>query len=266
MTVLPARLARRAMTGLTAAAAATLVTFSLMAAPAGASAPGSARAAAKIPGPLIAVSCPATNVCWAVGAHTGLKRNSAILAEWNGSAWSQVPLKFPHGAQSTGLSSVSCPSVTLCWAVGAYSTAGSHTALHPGVAGTTWSQVSVPAKTGAFAEAVSCASPTDCWEVQASNGAKFEHWNGGTWTLVAAPSLGQPFGPALSCVSVSDCWLVGAQPDGTGTVTARWNGRAWSLVKTPTSSWARTSCRASPAWGRRAWPWAATAPVARTTL
>src|SRR5215472_3224873 len=163
----PARLARRTMRGLTAAVAATLVTLALMAAPAGASAPGSAAA---IPGALSAVSCPATNVCWAVGSQAAQTPSSAVIAQWDGSAWSQVSVPFPAGAQSTTLASVSCPSVTLCWAVGHYTTARKFLPYVLQWNGTSWSSVTLPRPprdSPMIPVSVSCSSMADCWEDQA---------------------------------------------------------------------------------------------------
>jgi hypothetical protein len=231
----PARPARRTITGLTAALAATLMTCSLLT-PAGASVPPAAQGTA-IPGALAAVSCPATNACWAVGSQTAQTPNSAVIARWDGSAWSQVSAPFPAGAQSTSLSSVSCPSVTLCWAVGHYTTARKFLPYVLQWNDTAWSPVTLPRPAGDHAMipvSVSCSSTADCWEDQAQGGRPLiEHWDGTTWAIVAAPALGAPFNPQLSCVSASDCWMTGPYKTPSRAYTGHWDGSSWSLVRLP---------------------------------
>ena len=116
---MPSALARahpgRALLRLTAAAAAALTACSLLAVPAGASLRGGAPAK-RIPATKFsAVSCPAANDCWAVGSVS--EGAHAEIAHWDGSTWTQFPLKRPHTG-FTSLYSVSCASASLCWAVG----------------------------------------------------------------------------------------------------------------------------------------------------
>jgi hypothetical protein len=232
--VAPARLARRTMMGLTAALAATLAACSLMT-PAGASVPPTAQGT-SIPGSLAAVSCPATNACWAVGWRAPVTPSTAIVAQWNGSAWSQDSIPFPSGAQSTSLTSVSCPSVTLCWAVGFYTASSRPHSYALQWNGTAWSQVTLSLPAGVISFAVSCSSTVDCWEAQGFGGTPpLEHWNGTAWTMAALPAQVRLFQPALSCVSASDCWLVAPYKTHGGTYAAHWDGSSWSLVRLPSS-------------------------------
>jgi hypothetical protein len=205
----------------------------VLALPASASAGASARAGAAIPGDLNSVSCPAANECWAVGQSGGSTSPQAVMANWNGSAWTQTTVPAPQGAVATELISDSCASTSYCWAVGDYeNSSGTFTPYGLNWDGTAWSVGSLGATAGV--STVSCDSTTDCW-AEGTSSSSLDHWNGTTWNAVSAPALGAPFEPALSCVSASDCWLVGANTTGGGTLTAQWNGSTWSVVKTPTS-------------------------------
>jgi molybdopterin-binding protein len=67
---------------------------------------------------LVGVSCASPKACTAVGFyndHTGI---DVVLAErWNGTTWTIQPIG-PAGAGSNSLEGVSCPSKTVCTAVG----------------------------------------------------------------------------------------------------------------------------------------------------
>ena len=45
-----------------------------------------------------------------------------MIEHWNGSTWSKQGSPNPSNALNSGLSSVSCPTVTSCFAVGIYQT------------------------------------------------------------------------------------------------------------------------------------------------
>jgi hypothetical protein len=210
------------------AAAAALTACSLLAAPAGASLRGGGGPArVTTTSAFTAVSCPAANDCWAVGSVNNSAQ--AEIYRWDGSTWTQVPLKPPAQGSSTSLDSVSCASVSLCWAVGLLNTGSGNKAYALRWNGTRWSAGG--ANLLAYPTAVYCATTTDCWVAGA---AAFEHWNGHIWTQVATPApLVSPQAPALYCVSRSDCWLTGAKPGLTGTVTGHWHNNAWGSRGTP---------------------------------
>jgi hypothetical protein len=212
---------------LIAAAVAALTACSLLAAPAGASLRGSGPARATTASEFTAVSCPDTNDCWAVGSvNNGAQ---AEIYRWDGSTWTQVPLKPPAPGTSTSLDSVSCASVSLCWAVGLLNTSSGEKAYALRWNGTQWSPGG--ANLLAYPAAVFCATTTDCWVAGA---AAIEHWNGHGWAQVATPApLASPERPALYCVSSSDCWLTGSKSGLTGTVTGHWHDGAWRNRPTP---------------------------------
>ncbi len=148
---------------------------------------------------LQAVTCPATNTCWAVGAAqpSAWTRLNQVL-RWDGRAWQVAATPQPTGLGRNGwqeLNGVSCASRTDCWAVG--DTDGSTEAnevLHWD--GSHWAVAAVPQPSGRHGQqlqAVACATPADCWAVGmavdagGSNRSEALRWNGATWLAVSVP-------------------------------------------------------------------------------
>ena len=74
---------------------------------------------------LNAVSCPSRRSCTAVGTADRGTLNSTLVEHWNGAFWSIEPSPSPplgsvltEGGNGASLSSVSCPSLRFCMAVG----------------------------------------------------------------------------------------------------------------------------------------------------
>src|SRR5690242_15945107 len=101
---------------------------------------------------LSAVSCTSGRACTAVGSHAAsLSSTGFPLAErWNGTHWRIQRTVLPAGANSGGLSGVSCPSATACTAVG--STPGKTPDTSANLAeawnGTRWRVQAIPAPKG----------------------------------------------------------------------------------------------------------------------
>ena len=81
-----------------------------------ASAPAAAVSKPAVTDQFLAVSCPASQLCVAVGNASG--NDPMLAAQWNGSQWSVMQVPLPAGAASGGLTGVSCTSATACTAVG----------------------------------------------------------------------------------------------------------------------------------------------------
>lgn len=65
------------------------------------------------------VSCPASDACTAVGLGAARRRTLPLIERWNGTAWAVEPgAALPRGRVNGGLGAVSCPSPTICVAVG----------------------------------------------------------------------------------------------------------------------------------------------------
>src|SRR5215472_16106820 len=215
------------------AAAAVLIACSLVAAPAGASlrgAPAKRISASEFTG----VSCPAANDCWAVGfVNNG---GHAEISHWDGSTWTQFPLKRPHPG-FTSLNSVSCPSASLCWAVGTWNLGSEGKSYLLRWNGTQWSTAGPDI--GGTPAAVFCVSRANCW---VAGGVKMEHWNGTRWAAVPAPTVfDDPFRPGLYCVISSDCWVTATKLNEHGVIIGHWDGHAWRTVPNPASEERETS-------------------------
>src|SRR5579884_192645 len=172
--------------------------------------PGDGKGAA-----LLALSCPSTTACIAVGsyvnAHTG---NDQILAEdWNGKAWETQSITDPSGGSGSVLSGVSCTAPDACTAVGHYS------------------QISSNYSTQVVALA--------------------EHWNGTLWTVQPTPHIagaGSIVLGDISCSRATVCTAVGNYVNTAGvevTLSERWNGTAWAILTSPSPAGAS----ASALWG-----------------
>lgn len=120
---------------------------------------------------LNAVSCPSTSACTAVGFEE--KNNSAFdntLAErWDGSSWAAQTTPSPSGALFYHFS-VSCPTTSVCVAVGEYDDLPGFTpdTLAERWNGSKWMVQFTPSPAGATSAAlhgVSCASPSLCTAV-----------------------------------------------------------------------------------------------------
>lgn len=241
------RLAAGALAGLLAACALTAT----------ASGPAGAAPVAVTPRTyaFLAVSCPTTTWCTAVGDSPGAP--TLPLAEaWNGTTWTTVTTPDPAGAKLAELTSVSCASTTSCVAVGYQKAAGSGVRPPENLSeiwnGTAWTLVPAPPATGEtdnLLNGVSCASADYCVAVGiAYNGPgpgttpaepAAELWNGSAWSLMPItdpPSSLETQLDAVSCPTTSFCDAVGFY-DASNTTQAvfseGWDGTAWTINSLP---------------------------------
>lgn len=193
-------------------------------------------ATAAQPLSLGAVSCSSSSACTAVG-YAG-SRWEPVAERWNGSSWSAQRIPTPVHPD---LLSVSCPALTLCFAVGYSTVYGADSALKNFVpvverwAGGSWSMQGTPRIPAPTLHDVSCDSPDACTAVgysglPSSNGAQplVERWDGTRW------SIQRTAGPAdvVSCPSTTGCIAVGIGLSGFP-VAERWNGSRWSRQRIP---------------------------------
>jgi hypothetical protein len=183
-----------------------------------------------------AVSCPATTHCEAVGSYsTNIQSDGTTLAErWNGTAWAIQSTPTLTGGGS--LDGVSCPSASLCIAVGNFNNSGDNLAEEWN--GTAWSKQTVPAGSDTLSS-VSCPSATYCVAVGATYVDKPYAliWNGSTWKSVSVPApAGELSGlAAVSCFSASACTATGSglASGGQNNLVERWNGTKWVIQTAP---------------------------------
>ncbi len=210
-----------------------------------------ASAATAAPSRLLAISCPSTMSCFAVGElTTGSNSQAALVERWDGSSWKDVPVPAPKNASARELTSISCFSSIACTAVGSYRVppSGATEVLLERWNGLKWALQTAPVLprhvTSITLSQVSCSSSRVCIAVgqsTSSSGAAAlaEYWNGTTWTIQALPVLQNRGGSKLagvSCVSPTDCTAVGDAIDSAGldvSVAEHWNGRHWVVEPTP---------------------------------
>ena len=188
---------------------------------------GSSWSAVASPSPaaassqLVSVSCSSSSECTAVGSQTSAGVASPLVEQWDGTSWTVVAVPNPDSAHSVTLNSVSCPTATLCMAVGTDTTSAT---TWQGVSeiwdGTTWSAVPV-ANTGTqnALTGVSCGTSTSCYAVGGTNGASqadiptaglVDAWDGATWTSPFIGFNNQDYHwIAIDCLSASYCAAVG---------------------------------------------------------
>ncbi|HEY6426944.1 MAG TPA: hypothetical protein VIX84_06905 [Acidimicrobiales bacterium] len=184
------------------------------------------------------VSCVTTTFCVAAGHETISSEASPLILQWNGSAFSVVQGGSAPSSAAT-LGSVSCTSVSLCFAVGSTGTNASQAFIEQWN-GSTWSATVLPAVAGVTnltPLALSCSSPANCMAV-GQYGTPIVSWslfwNGTTWSAPSTPSPTASGLDSVSCVGTGFCVAVGASSPGSGpafeNVIETWNGTAWTLL------------------------------------
>ena len=139
------------------------------------------------------------------------------------------------------ITSVACPTVDDCWAVGGPSTILRYT-------GAGWSQedISTIVGAGAYLQAVTCFDASDCWAV-GSNGSSqslMVRYTASGWAVVSTPAGGylggggSGLGGGIACDAADDCWTIFAGPvlaDGNSQGgLAHFDGTAWVGASSPT--------------------------------
>jgi hypothetical protein len=236
-----------------AAAGLVLPSSPALAAPASwrAAAPAGPRAAAAAQPAdnLLAISCPARWMCLAVGV-ADITQELLLAERWNGSRWAVTTPALPAGANSGGLTGVSCSGPRACTAVGwAYFPSTENVVpLAERWNGQSWARQPMPSAGGGGIPlgGVSCPAARSCTAVGQSSNTGFdlaEQWNGRSWAIQPTPQVGTT-GSALSgvsCLSSSLCTAVGAYSgpppgqgqEGSAPLALRWNGAKWAVQPTP---------------------------------
>jgi len=215
---------------------------------------GPASAATRAPnGEFVAVSCPTSTWCMAVGRYVRSDGTARPLAEtWDGTAWRLATPPNPAGAIDSGLVAVSCVSPASCQAVGGTARSGG-TFTKPGAVvplmehwnGTSWRRepIRLPFRSEGAAS-VSCATATMC--VVVGEHVTLGHrsipfsarWDGQRWTALPLPQLA-PFTElnSVSCPGSDSCYAVGdraaTQSIPVHPLTLHWDGDRWHVVAVP---------------------------------
>ena len=177
-------------------------------------------------------------MCMAVGSAGNPSPTTTLAELWNGHTWSVRLPVTPHGRRAE-LLGVSCPSATMCIAVGAFTDG---LALAELWNGKQWTIQPVPSVRHAkiqLLRSVSCTSPADCTAVGSYAslgpvGTVAERWNGATWALQKSPQASDLFG--VSCAAATACTAVGVEVHATGypvNFAMGWNGNTWTAQAAP---------------------------------
>jgi len=162
--------------------------------------------------------------------------------------WAIQPTVNPPDTSASSLLAVSCPSQTMCIAVGYDSNqANIEVTLAEGWNGRRWVIQPTPTPAGALRSGlsgVSCPTTMTCTAVGAYTNASgagvplAERWNGSRWEIEPRPT---PLGAstsglsAVSCSSTTTCTAVGGYTGGANTglpLAERWEGSRWVVQTT----------------------------------
>jgi putative hemolysin len=171
--------------------------------------------------------------------------SAPAVADNGALSWSTNPTPAPSPTTNV-LNGVSCPSTTLCIAVGYYGKGPVNQTLVEALSGGSWTVVPSPDQ-GAYdnvLNSVSCVTPTSCvavgYESTQSGVSKtlVESWDGSAWSIIKSPDVGEHDNSleGVSCTTASSCDAVGTYTDshgGTATLAEQWIGTAWSLLPSP---------------------------------
>lgn len=177
---------------------------------------------------LNAVTCSASNDCWAVGNTS----SGEVIAHWNGVSWTRV---VPSGAvPDVILRGVSCVTDTDCRAVG--SPSGGEVLLEWNG---TWSRsgLSGSIPNNATFNAVDCTSWDNCWAVgNRSGGELLARWNGAAWSR-------HPQSNAIPNRTLRGLFMVDANEGysvGDNGLIIRWNSSNWTTQASPVTAQLRS--------------------------
>ena len=114
---------------------------------------------------LYSVTCVSASDCWAVGYYYNGSYNQTLIEQYNGTGWSIVTSPNSSTTQNNYLESVTCVSVSDCWAVGYYYTGTYYqTLIEQTTNGTSWSIDTSPntlTTQNNYLVSVTCVSSTD---------------------------------------------------------------------------------------------------------
>ena len=178
-------------------------------------------------------ACASARSCTAIGLVSGSSGQAPMAEHWDGVHWTlqQTPAP-PAGSIDFGLSSISCPTVSSCTAIGSYrNRRGPAIPIAEQWNGINWTLQTIPGPPNktfeGFGAGLSCASARFCVAVgNYSHGLFADTWNGAGWQarLITGPVTPPPFINAISCSSSKACLAVGLG------IAEHWNGTHWQAV------------------------------------
>lgn len=201
-------------------------------------------------GNLDAVSAPAPDDVWAVGASSVTQYGSgrALAEHWNGKRWQVIPTNT-YGFGTSELTAVTAAAPDDVWAVGYYYDSGGSGTVIEHWNGSAWTVVDHANPADAYLASlsgVSAVAADNVWAVgsyldQSSNDVTLvEHWNGKRWQPVKSPNVQGASWNVLQAVSArsrNDVWATGSYSMSNQgprlSLTDHWDGTQWSIVDSP---------------------------------
>lgn len=215
---------------------------------------------------LFQVSCVSRTFCKASGTYRHTSNvgisdaNYPLIVTWNGASWSLDTV--PDISLGLGLSGLSCPSISSCFAVGSTKGTRNPTVLSKGVFmqwdGMSWAIQKSPQDSleqANYPGAISCVSTTFCMAVgkltttststvPAVESLLIQTWDGLNWSTAPAPNVNASEKSSLnsvSCVSSTYCMAVGTSGAATATSATQtlallWDGVSWTLSQSPNTA------------------------------
>ena len=195
----------------------------------------------------VAVSCPSTRSCFAVGSNNTASSTNQTLAEhWDGTSWSLMDSPNPAGTTPAVLYGVSCPSTTSCIAIGYYSPMTGDRTLAEHWNGSSWGIMTAADpndSTGTDPDGIFCPSTKSCfvggsYHSGMTSKSLLMHWNGTNWSVMphslpAGGSYGDFY--SISCPSLRSCFATGGYATATAgrALVEHWNGSSWGIMTVP---------------------------------
>jgi len=194
---------------------------------------------------LAGVACASATTCLAVGNYTSATGKwRTYSAAWNAGTWTLARALTVSGKTFTTFQDVSCPSPSVCVAVGVASRPGSRPFAETWN-GSAWQKSPMPSELRAGLTGVSCPATNACVATGFhGNRSLIEAWNGTTWVVQKSPDTRAPFtGDNLlhvSCVTAAECVAVGFRYNPRVlprrrqllTLAEYWNGTSWKITRT----------------------------------
>jgi hypothetical protein len=201
--------------------------------------------------------------------RTAAAAPNSTLAPTAGS-WSLITSPNVNSTGENSLFGVTCPSLSDCWAVGAYFDGSTYQTLTEQWDGSSWVIVASPNGNPPSFNVffgLTCTSASNCWAVGYYNhdGSAeqtfVERWSGTSWAISPSPNTSATlhnYFENVACTSASNCWAVGYHflgvffigPGLIGTPTYQtlienWDGSSWSIVPSPNTSGTQTNILSS---------------------
>ncbi len=172
-----------------------------------------------------------TTTCWVTGGKFGVT-GRVFKSTDGGATWTAQSASLP--ATQGGLSAISCPTVSVCFAGGGVMDPVNG-ARRAGIVattdgGATWSSRNLPSLSSpAVLRGISCSDSTHCVAV-GYGGTILATTDGSTWTTQTSGTSDDLYG--VSCTNSTHCFAVGES----GTILATTDGSTWSPQTSGTSN------------------------------